>query len=917
MTYEEILKIGTTEKDRKNFNKAIESFKKCIELDDKKFEPVFLLATIYHEKQEFENAKELYVKSIELNPGYVGAYNNIGVICAALHEYDNAISYYKQAIELDPTSAELCNNLAVCLSDQKKLDESLYYYQKALAIKPKYSEAYNNLANLLKLYNKLPEAICCYEQAIFLNPNYYEAYNNLGTAFAESDRLPEAIACYKRSMGIKYDYVEAHNNISNNLLLIGDFDNGWKEYEWRRLLPNYRGLLHDPYPKNIWDGSDLKDKTILLVAEQGFGDSINFIRYAKLVKERNAAKVVFACQKELMEVLATAKGVDEVIDQRGEWPAFHEFAPLFSMPHIFKHNKLEEFPKECPYISVPESFKIKWKDKLNSNKLKIGLSWAGSPTHGRDHLRSIKLKELENVIKNPKFQCYSLQKGHGLDQLDEFKDYIIDLNNEINVFADTAAVIEQLDLLISIDSSPVHLACALNKPVWMLTPFITDWRWLLYREDSVWYPTLKLYRQSKAGYWKDVIQRIEKDLEEPVNLLSFDYSKNKPIFNKNEDVLSKIVKNTNKLNNIEKVNITWSVGSNYGWGIYGYNILSHCLKNDIEITVNGGIDNLNLNTIEKIKLNLKKTNKEPVHILSLSQYMEQIVNIESDKKIGLVFIEDTNIPINNIKKALNLPLIITGSKWNELLLREKYGLHNIKTIHQGIDTSIFNYQTPRIYNKDLFVIFSGGKIEYRKGQDIIIKAFKIFNERHPNSILLTNWHNHWLSENISSGSPYFLPLLEKQVDNKDINKWLLNYLPENSFHDIGLVQNHELPNILKDADCAVFANRCEGGTNLVAMEVMGMGIPTIISYNSGHIDIIKPKHCYPLLEQKPIVNNNRLFEYWGESSIEEIVDNLEEIYSNREKSKEIGLKASKFIKNNFSYENKIEQMFSEIRSLNL
>jgi hypothetical protein len=324
--------------------------------------------------------------------------------------------------------------------------------------------------------------------------------------------MNEAIACFQKALQIDPHYPEAHCNMSFVYLLTGNFEEGWKEYEWRRRL---KGSVQREFSQPLWDGSDIHGKTILLYAEQGFGDTIQFIRYIPFVAQKNAI-VLVECQDELASVIQDIEGVNRVFVFGEQLPEFDVHCPLLSLPLVFD-TTLETIPAEVPYIKADSILVQRWKNKLkhDNSKLKIGLSWAGRPTHKRDRQRSISFDTFSPLLQINEVTFYSLQKGEAAGQAKNPTKgmKLIDYTDEMRDFSDTAAFIENLDLIISVDTAVAHLAGALGKPVWTLLPFAPDWRWMLHREDSPWYPTMRLFRQPSPGDWGSVINNVLRNLE--------------------------------------------------------------------------------------------------------------------------------------------------------------------------------------------------------------------------------------------------------------------------------------------------------------------------------------------------------------------------------------------------------------------
>ncbi len=471
------------------------------------------LGSVFQEKDKPEDAITNYKKAITLKPDYAEAYNNLGSSLQGLGKLDEAVAYHNKAISLIPDYAEAYNNLGIALLELGKPDEAVECHNKAIALKPSYAAAHNNLGTALMEQCKFDAAIASYKKGIELNPDYAEAYNNLGTVLKESGEPSDAIASYKLAIELNPHYAQAHLNMAFALLLTENFKKGWQEYEWRLRI---KGCTPKTTRKPMWDGSPLNGKSILVYTEQGLGDSIQFIRYIPMVKEQGG-RVIVECQQSLHSLFRNCDGIDEIkkITPDTKSPAqFNAHVPLLSLPGIFDVN-MDLIPPNVPYIKSDPVLMSKWRTKLDhDNNFKIGIVWAGNPKHKNDRNRSCSLKNFEHLTDISGLTLFSLQKGPASVETKNPPNgiKIIDLENELNDFADTAAVIDNLDLIISVDTSVAHLAGAIGKPVWVLLPFIPDWRWFLKRNDSPWYPNMRLFRQHKLHDWKGVFEQVKKAL---------------------------------------------------------------------------------------------------------------------------------------------------------------------------------------------------------------------------------------------------------------------------------------------------------------------------------------------------------------------------------------------------------------------
>jgi Flp pilus assembly protein TadD len=499
------------------------------------------LGVILAQQGKIDEAVASFQQALQLRPDYPEAHNNLGIVLVHQERLEEAISHYAQALQLRPDYAEAHNNLGIARARQKKLGEAVASYQEALRLKPDYAEAHNNLGAALEALGQVEGALASYGQAVRLKPDYVEAHNNLGASYDTLRHLEEALACYDEAVRLKPEYAEAHRNRALLWLLLGDFERGWPEYEWRW---HCQGVALPSFRQPLWDGGPLQGRTILLHAEQGLGDTLHFIRYAPLVQQRGG-RVLVQGQPLLLSLLARCPGIDQLLPQGAALPDFAVHAPLLSLPGIF-HTDLTTIPAPVPYLSADPTLVQHWQKELDAlssqeagdsprswgrppacqpcrqaeglpheqrmRSLNVGIAWQGNPKHRRDPQRSLSLARFESLAQVPGVRLYSLQVGPGAEQLRELGDRfpVIDLGSRFDStsFEDATALVTVLDLIISVDSAIAHLAGALAVPVWVLLPFAADWRWLLGREDSPWYLTMRLFRQTEPGDWDGVFDRL-------------------------------------------------------------------------------------------------------------------------------------------------------------------------------------------------------------------------------------------------------------------------------------------------------------------------------------------------------------------------------------------------------------------------
>ena len=487
------------------------------------FNSLHLLGVVAYQTHKHERAVELIAKAIEINPDMAEPYSNIGLALRALERLDEALASYDKALAIKPDYTEAYNNRGNVLKDLNRQDDALVSYDKALALKPNYADAYFNRGNALLDLKRLDEALACYDKALALKPDYADVLTNRGTVLKDLKRLDAAIADYDRAIAIKPDFAGAYWNKSLALLVVGDFAKGWELYEWRWLkgkTPPTQRYAAQP----LWLGVEsLKDKTILLHSEQGFGDTIQFCRYAKLVAQLGAT-VLLEVQPALLKLLSGLEGVSQVVTEGETLPPFDYHCPLMSLPLAFR-TTIGTIPADIPYLKADPGKAAYWHTKLGvHDKPRVGLVWSGGFRPYQPEIwavnerRNISL-ELISRINLPGIDFYSLQKGEPAEselvrrKLEVWPESsLFNFTQELHDFSDTAALVENLDLVICVDTSMAHLAAAMGKPVWILNRFDSCWRWLLDRDDSPWYPTAKLYRQQRMGDWESVLDRVKTDL---------------------------------------------------------------------------------------------------------------------------------------------------------------------------------------------------------------------------------------------------------------------------------------------------------------------------------------------------------------------------------------------------------------------
>jgi Flp pilus assembly protein TadD len=527
---------------------AAAAYREVLTEDPTNPEGLHLMGAMAVQIGRHEVALDLLLRAIRARPRFAKAHNDLGIVFDRLNRLDEAAAAFSSAIDCDPAFAEAHYNLGTIYKRQDRLRETIDCFARALDLRPEFFQAHNNLGNVLQTLGLTELAAERYRVALALKPDSAELHNNLGTIMQDSGDFHDAEDYYRTALAYKPGYVEAHNNLavtlqrqgrydeaevsfhaalalkpddgkvrhnlSITLLAAGRYEEGWRDYEFRwqsdALASNRRN-----FPQPLWDGAPLGDRVLLLHAEQGLGDTLQFIRYAPLVAARGIRLVVEVPHALLRLVRLMAIPGAAIVAAGTPLPPFDAHCPLLSLPRLFG-TVIETIPADTPYLTPDPADAALWRERLApAPGLKVGLVWAGrcrSQTAAKmiDRRRSMSLAQLAALAACDHVRFYSLQKGDPAEQAATPPAglELIDLMDQAEDFADTAALVANLDLVISVDTSVAHLAGALGKPVWLLNRFDTCWRWLAGRDDSPWYPTLRQFRQSRPGDWDGVVARV-------------------------------------------------------------------------------------------------------------------------------------------------------------------------------------------------------------------------------------------------------------------------------------------------------------------------------------------------------------------------------------------------------------------------
>jgi tetratricopeptide (TPR) repeat protein len=479
--------------------------------EPEQFDALHLLGLLHLRQGRNAEALRLIGAVLKRAPRSAEVLNNYGLILAALTRHEQALACFEDSLRNRAGYLDALKNRAASLKSLARNEEALAAYAAILATTPDDIDALNECGGLHMRLGRPAAAVACYDKALAVAPRAVELHVNKGSALVASNRFDEALRDFAAAAAIDPECAEAQHRASLIRLRRGEFKRGWRDYEWRWRTRGTQKRRDVAVP--LWLGEQpIQGKTILLLAEQGFGDTINFVRYASAVAALGAT-VILDVPSPLKELAASVPGVSSVLGDGEPVPAVDCYCPLLSLPLSFQ-TEIETIPANIPYIRPSQERAAKWRDRLPQNgRLRIGLCWAGSNAHLNDHSRSIALERFAQIFSLPNLDFISVQKEVDAPQADILRRHnVVQLGQEFENFADTAAVVAQLDLLISVDTAVAHLAGAMGKAVALLLPLPAEWRWLLDRSDSPWYPTMRLFRQTATGDWDGPFERLYQEL---------------------------------------------------------------------------------------------------------------------------------------------------------------------------------------------------------------------------------------------------------------------------------------------------------------------------------------------------------------------------------------------------------------------
>lgn len=496
------------------YEEALASFDRALQIKQDFAEALYNRGNALLALGRHEEALASYDRTLRFKPDFAEALYNRGKTLRALDRPEEALGSYDRVLQLMPNFAEAHNNHGNALRDLNRHEEALAAYERALQFKPHYADAHNNRGTTLLDLDRPEEALANYERALQCKPDHADAFNNRGNTLLELNRLEEALASYEQALRLQPDFAEAYLNESKCRLLSADLALGWQEYEWRWHCNPQKKSKRD-FNQPLWLGKEnLHGKTILLHAEQGLGDTIQFCRYARLVAAQGAT-VLLEVQTPLKLLLTGLNGVSRIIAQGEQLPDFDYHCPLLSLP-LALGTTIETIPCEIPYLTAQPELIRKIDSELKEHKkFRVGICWSGNAMYSRDKKRSPGIEPFKRLMLATDAEFYTLMPNGREEFLKAGgEDIGYELDQATAPFAETAALIMNLDLVITCDTSIGHLAGALGKPVWLILSFVSDWRWMMYREDSPWYPNTRLFRQTVAGDWPELFERVALRLRE-------------------------------------------------------------------------------------------------------------------------------------------------------------------------------------------------------------------------------------------------------------------------------------------------------------------------------------------------------------------------------------------------------------------
>ena len=506
--FDALIALGAVRGEQGRFDDAAALFERAAKVRPDNADAHYNLGVALACRGSSERALDCYRSALRAEPRHLNACNNLAAGLLALDRPGEALACVQQGLAYHPGDAQLVSKLGAALNDLGRADEAIDAFRRVVEIRPNDPLGHGNLGLALRKADRHDEAIRSFEYAVSLDPRLASHHNHLGLSLSDAGRLDDALASLRRAVELDPKSAEFRENLGLTLLLNGNFEEGWAQYGSRHQLERFKSR-RPAIDVPMWQGEPVANRSILVYSEQGFGDTIQFVRYVPLLASMGAS-VTLAVQPRLIPLLSVLSNAASVIAIGEVHGRFDFQCALLSLPHGFR-TTLANVPADVPYLSADNALVARWREHIGRDGFKIGISWRGSPNYQADHHRSIPLREFAPLAAIPGMRLISLQKGLGADQVAgvEFRVETLDERfDEAGAFVDSAALMMALDLVVSCDTSILHLAGALARPLFVALRRVPDWRWLLDREDSPWYPTARLFRQRSVGDWSDVFDRI-------------------------------------------------------------------------------------------------------------------------------------------------------------------------------------------------------------------------------------------------------------------------------------------------------------------------------------------------------------------------------------------------------------------------
>jgi tetratricopeptide (TPR) repeat protein len=508
-TFDALHLLGTIKAQAGQMGEALRLISAALKINPRASEALVNLANVMHALKRDGDALDCLDKALEIKPDNLQALQNRGSALLTLNRPQEALACFEQVTQREPRNGEALLNRGVAKATLGRHAEALSDFDAALTLMPGHPNVLYNRGNALLVLDRLTEAIAAFDGALAAVPKHAAAWNNRSRALQSLNRHAEAVASFGKAIELQKDYADAHFNRALSLLTLGDLTHGFEQYEWRWMRSGMTDLRRS-YGRPLWLGEfPIANKTILLHAEQGLGDTIQFARYAPLLA-RTGARVVLEVQPELKALLSGLDGIASCHARGDQLPTFDVHCPLGSLPLACK-SEPATIPADIPYLHADEQRIAKWRPVIEALPGKrVALAWAGQASHANDRNRSIELKTLDPLLALDSVSFVSIQHEPRENDAAQLARHakVTHLGNKLADMADTAAVIALMDLVIAVDTSVVHLAGAMGRPVWVMLPFTPDWRWTLTGENSPWYPQTRLFRQPAIGDWPSVVTTV-------------------------------------------------------------------------------------------------------------------------------------------------------------------------------------------------------------------------------------------------------------------------------------------------------------------------------------------------------------------------------------------------------------------------